>query len=59
MQWNKDHEDWEPCRPCQIAIEEVFEPLSEKEIDYDLQREEPTDVETEEDETSEQTQESS
>lgn len=42
VQWNNEHEDWDPCRKCQIIIDEVFEPLPEDYID--LEEEENEDV---------------
>jgi hypothetical protein len=39
IQWNALHGDWDPCTTCQQAIEEVFEPLEEKEIDFILSQE--------------------
>ena len=32
VQWNADHEEWDPCGTCLQIIEEVFEPLSEDEV---------------------------
>lgn len=33
IQWNTDHEDWEPCTRCLEAIDDVFDDLTEEEID--------------------------
>lgn len=36
VQWNSDHEDWDPCNKCQEVIDGVFTDLSEEEIDEQL-----------------------
>lgn len=40
VKFNKDHNDWEPCQTCLLAIAEIFEdPLDEEEIDRSLEEE--------------------
>lgn len=39
IQWNRDHEDWDPCGTCLEVINNVFEHASEEEIDYQLSME--------------------
>lgn len=36
IQFNNLHKDWDPCGYCQHIIDEVFEPISEEEIDIML-----------------------
>ena len=50
VQWNSQHEDWDPCGRCLQAIDEVFNDRSEEEIEQELIfegliEEEPTDGE--------------
>ncbi len=37
IQWNPEHEDWDPCGTCQAIIDEVFEPLDDEEIEKQLE----------------------
>jgi len=39
VQWNRDHQDWDPCGVCLDIINNVFEPHSEEEIDWQLAEE--------------------
>ncbi len=51
IHWNSDHEEWDPCPTCLIAISEVFDDhLDEEEITWLLENDEefeeiPEDVE--------------
>lgn len=36
VQWNSQHEDWDPCGRCLQAIEEVFNDDTEEEINEQL-----------------------
>lgn len=36
VQWNTDHEDWDPCTTCQEAIDNVFNDDTESEINEQL-----------------------
>lgn len=58
VQWNNDHDEWDPCGRCLQAIDEVFNDRSEEEIEHELEFEgliegEPTDVEEEDTSTAE------
>lgn len=48
VQWNNQHNDWDPCGRCIQAIDEVFNDRSEEEIDaelaFEFNEEEPTDA---------------
>lgn len=33
VQWNRDHQDWDPCGTCLEVINNLFEHPSEEEID--------------------------
>lgn len=39
IQFNNLHQDWDPCGHCQQIIDEVFEPISEDEVDFLLEQE--------------------
>lgn len=39
IQWNNDHQDWDPCPTCLIEIAEVFTDDSEEEITAQLEGE--------------------
>ena len=39
IQWNNDHQDWDPCPTCLIEISEVFTDDSEEEITAQLEGE--------------------
>ena len=36
IQWNNDHEDWDPCSRCLDIIDGVFTDATEEEIDAEL-----------------------
>lgn len=36
VQWNRDHEDWDPCGTCLDVINNLFEHPDEEEIDRQL-----------------------
>ena len=36
IQWNSDHEDWDPCGRCLDAIDNVFSDSTEEEIDAEI-----------------------
>ncbi len=36
IQWNSDHEDWDPCGRCLDVIDNVFSDDTEEEIDAQL-----------------------
>lgn len=36
VQWNNDHQEWDPCGRCLQAIDEVFNDRSEEEIEHEL-----------------------
>lgn len=48
VQWNNQHEEWDPCGRCLQAIDEVFSNKTEEEIDEEidflLHEEEPEDA---------------
>jgi cytidine deaminase len=37
VQFNNDHQEWDPCGRCLEAIDEVFSHRTEEEIDEELQ----------------------
>jgi hypothetical protein len=40
IQWNPDHQDWDPCGTCLMVISEVFtDHLDEDQIDWALAEE--------------------
>jgi len=36
VQWNNQHEEWDPCGRCLQAIDEVFSNKTEEEIDEEI-----------------------
>lgn len=39
VQFDRDHQEWDPCGTCLDVINNVFEPKSEEEIDWELAEE--------------------
>jgi len=39
IQWNNDHQDWDPCPTCLIEISEVFTDDSDEEITAQIEGE--------------------
>lgn len=39
IQYNREHQEWDPCGTCLEAISEIFEGKSEEEIDWELAEE--------------------
>lgn len=54
VQWNNQHNDWDPCGRCLAVIDEVFSDKTEEEIDEEiafmLYEDEPEDQEEDADE---------
>ncbi len=36
VQWNSQHEEWDPCGRCLAVIDEVFSDKSEEEIEEEI-----------------------